>query len=161
MSKTFTPRIGVTSPKSRKGRTVNLSDDAARVLRVWFELRSADLFQPDALVFPGPSGKHFEQSNGTKRHLYPAMEHAEPQEGKRLKKDEWGIARLGERGNPRSFHSLRHTYARLVLEAGGDRFWLQQQLGHSNAAMTERYSMWSKSAERAQAASFAAGAFQV
>jgi integrase len=161
VSKTFTPRIGVTTPKSRKGRTLNLSEDAARVLRDWFELRSADLFQPDALIFPGSAGNHFEQSNGTKRHLYPAMQNAQPLDGNRLKKGEWGIARLGERGNPRSFHSFRHTYARLVLEAGGDRFWLQQQLGHSTAAMTERYSMWSKTAEQAQAASFASGAFRV
>jgi integrase len=161
VTKTYTPRIGVSTPKSRKGRTVNLSNDAARVLRDWFELRSADLFQSDALIFSSPSGGYFEQSNATKRHLYPAMEHAEPPTGTRLKKGEWGIPRIGERSNPRAFHSFRHTYARLVLEAGGDRFWLQQQLGHSNAAMTERYSMWSKAAEQAQAASFAAGVFRV
>jgi integrase len=161
VSKTYTPRIGITTPKSRKGRTVNLSDDAAGVLRDWFELRSADFFKPDALVFPRPSCGYFEQSNATKRHLYPAMEHADAPEGTRLKKGEWGIPRIGERGNPRSFHSFRHTYARLVLEAGGDRFWLQQQLGHLNAAMTERYSMWSKAEKQAQAASFPAGAFQV
>ena len=89
------------------------------------------------------------------------MEHADPPKAKRLKQGEWGIPRIGERSNPRSFHSFRHTYARLVLEAGGDRFWLQQQLGHSNAAMTERYSMWSKAAEQAQADSFATGAFHV
>jgi integrase len=157
----YRTEVGVSAPKSGKGRTVHLTEDAAAVLRDWLELRSAQLFQPDALLFPNGSGRHLDRANVTKRLLYPAMRDAQPAERKRLKKGEWGIPRIGERGNPRSFHSLRHTFARLVLEAGGDRFWLQQQLGHSTAAMTERYSMWSKAAERAQAASFATGAFRV
>jgi integrase len=161
VSKTYTPRIGITTPKSRKGRTVHLSEDATRVLREWLELRSADLFKPDALLFPNTRGSYLEQTNVTKRMLYPAMEEAEAPQGKRLRKGEWGIPRIGERSNPRSFHSFRHTFARLVLEAGGDRFWLQQQLGHSSAAMTERYSMWSKEAERRQADELAAGSFPV
>jgi integrase len=112
-------------------------------------------------LFTNEAGGHVGRNAVTKRKLYKAMRDAKPPQGKRLKKDEWGIPRVGERGNPRSFHSLRHTYARLVLEAGGDRFWLQQQLGHSSAAMTERYSMWSKAAERRQADSFASVAFRV
>jgi integrase len=153
--------VGVSTPKSGKARIVQLTGDAAGVLRAWLELRSADLFQEEALLFASRTGGHLDRNNVTKRILYPAMREAEPIKGVRLKKGEWGIPRIGERGNERSFHSFRHTYARLVLEAGGDRFWLQQQLGHSTAAMTERYSMWSKQAERAQAASFAAGAFHV
>jgi integrase len=153
--------VGVSAPKSGKGRTVHLTEDAVAVLRDWIELRSAQLFQSDALLFANGAGGHVDRTNVTGRMLYPAMRDAQAPEGKRLKKGEWGIPRLGERGNPRSFHSFRHTFARLVLEAGGDRFWLQQQLGHSTAAMTERYSMWSKAAEQAQAASFAVGSFQV
>jgi len=152
---------GVTTPKAGKGRLVHLSPDAVAVLREWFELRSADLFKPQALVFSNQHGGHLFVEAVIRRHLYPAMKDAKPPEGKRLKQDEWGIPKLGERGNPRTFHSLRHTYARLVLEAGGDRFWLQQQLGHSSAAMTERYSMWSKEAERRQADQLAAGSFPV
>jgi integrase len=153
--------VGVSTPKSGKARMVQLTGDAVGVLRAWLELRSADLFQPDALLFASRTGGHLDRNNVTKRILYPAMRDAQPPKGTRLKKGEWGIPRIGERGNERSFHSLRHTYARLVLEAGGDRFWLQQQLGHSTAAMTERYSVWSKKAEQAQAASFKTGAFQV
>jgi integrase len=157
----YRTEVGVSAPKSGKARTVHLTEDSAAVLRDWLELRSAHLFHPDALLFANGSGGHVDRGNVTKRMLYPAMRDALPPEGKRVKQGEWGIPRIGERGNPRSFHSFRHTYARLVLEAGGDRFWLQQQLGHSTAAMTERYSMWSKAAERAQAASFATGAFRV
>lgn len=152
---------GLTKPKSGKGRTVQLSEDATAVLREWVELRSADLFKPDALLFPNGAGHHLDRAKVTKLMLYPAMKEAKPPQGKRLRKGEWGIPRQGERGNLRSFHSFRHTYARLVLEAGGDRFWLQQQLGHSSAAMTERYSMWSKEAERRQADELAAGSFPV
>jgi integrase len=161
VTQAYRTEVGVSAPKSGRGRTVYLTEDAVAVLRDWIELRSAQLFQPDALLFANGAGGHVDRGNVTKRMLYPAMRDARPPEGKRLKKGEWGIPRIGERGNPRSFHSFRHTFARLVLEAGGDRFWLQQQLGHSTAAMTERYSMWSRAAERAQAAAFAIGAFRV
>jgi integrase len=157
----YRTEVGVSLPKSGKARTVHLTEDAAAVLRDWLELRSPDLFNPDALLFANSAGGHVDRANVTKRMLYPAMRDAQPAERKRSKKGEWGIPRVGERGNPRSFHSFRHTFARLVLEAGGDRFWLQQQLGHSTAAMTERYSMWSRAAEQAQAAAFAVGAFRV
>jgi integrase len=157
----YRTEVGVSLPKSGKARIVHLTDDALAVLREWIELRSADLFNPDALLFANSAGGHVDRANVTKRMLYPAMRDAKPPDGKRLKQGEWGIPRVGERGNPRSFHSFRHTFARLVLEAGGDRFWLQQQLGHSTAAMTERYSMWSRAAEQAQAAAFAPGAFRI
>jgi integrase len=158
---TFRVGLGLSSPKSGKARSVYLSPDATEVLRQWFEIRSASLFDRDALVFANRAGKNLDHGAATKRTLYKAMRDAKPPEGKRLKTGEWGIPKIGERGNPRTFHSFRHTYARLVLEAGGDRFWLQQQLGHSSAAMTERYSMWSKEAERRQADQLAAGSFPV
>ena len=78
-----------------------------------------------------------------RRKLYPAMLEADARDGQRKHKDEWGIPRIGERGNPRVFHSFRHTFARLVLENGGSREWLNKQLGHSSFAMTDRYSDWS------------------
>jgi integrase len=159
--KAYRTEVGVSAPKSGKGRTLHLTEDACAVLREWMDLRSAQLFHADALLFANSAGGHVDRGNVTKRMLYPAMRDAHSPQGKRLMKGEWGIPRIGERGNPRSFHSFRHTFARLVLEAGGDRFWLQQQLGHATAAMTERYSMWSRAAEKAQAASFGPGAFRV
>ena len=44
-----------------------------------------------------------------------------------------------------TIHSLRHTYARIVLEAGGDVLWLQRQLGHSQIGMTaDLYGKWAE-----------------
>ena len=64
-----------------------------------------------------------------------------------------GIARVGERGVTRDFHSLRHTYARMILESGlAQMEWVQRQLGHSSITITvDRYGHWAKEAERRQA----------
>ena len=40
----------MTTPKSGKGRTLNQTDDAIRVLRAWFEHQGVQ--GRDALVFP-------------------------------------------------------------------------------------------------------------
>jgi integrase len=37
------------------------------------------------------------------------------------------------------FHTLRHTYAQLWRDNGGDRDTLQKQLGHSDPATTQKY----------------------
>ena len=42
-----------------------------------------------------------------------------------------------------TIHTLRHTYARLILEAGGDVLWLQRQMGHTSIEMTaDLYGRW-------------------
>jgi integrase len=94
----------------------------------------------DALLFPNEAGGHLDPAAILRRQLYRAMEDAEAAGGRRKRRDEWGIPRTGERGNPRVFHSFRHTFARLVLENGGSREWLNKQLGHSSFQMTDRYS---------------------
>ncbi|MEA2082832.1 MAG: site-specific integrase [Thermodesulfobacteriota bacterium] len=38
------------------------------------------------------------------------------------------------------FHSLRHTHASWLVQAGTDLFTIQKQLGHTTGAMTQRYS---------------------
>jgi hypothetical protein len=43
--------------------------------------------------------------------LYPAMKRA-------------GVERVGPTGEKRTWHSLRHTYARIALEHGAPLFWL-------------------------------------
>ena len=64
-----------------------------------------------------------------------------------------GVSREGERGVLRTFHSLRHSYARQVLETGLVPIdWVQRQLGHSSIVVTiDKYGHWSREAERAQA----------
>ena len=37
-------------------------------------------------------------------------------------------------------HSLRHTHASWLVQAGTDLFTVQKQLGHTTATMTQRYS---------------------
>jgi site-specific recombinase XerD len=39
-----------------------------------------------------------------------------------------------------SFHSLRHTYASRLVQAGVDLYRVQRLLGHSTPVMTARYS---------------------
>ena len=51
-----------------------------------------------------------------RRELYPAMERA-------------GIARIGPTGEKRTFHSLRHTFARLAIEHNRPIFWPSKHLG--------------------------------
>jgi len=60
----------------------------------------------------------------TRSVLYPAMTRA-------------GIARLhDDTGSNRTFHSLRHTYAKIAVEGGAPLAWISKQLGHSNMQIT-------------------------
>jgi integrase len=152
--------IGVEKPKGGKPRTVYLSPDAVRVFTDWFKIQGVHGLE--ALVFPNEAGGHINPSKVAGGWLYPAMRKAKPPAGVRLRKGEWGIARLGENGNPRTFHSFRDTYSRIVLEGGASLYWLSGQLGHSSTRVTEqRYAGWSDKARREQAASIRAGAFAI
>lgn len=137
VARTYSIQTGAeTSPKSGEQREVLLTVDAARVLEEWAGLVGA--VDNDALVFRARAG-HLNSQYLTKW-LYRVMESA-------------GIPRMGERGYKRTWHSFRHTYARLMLEGGKAPLeWVQRQLGHSNINITrERYGEWSREAERRQA----------
>ena len=54
-----------------------------------------------------------------RRELYPAMERA-------------GIPRIGPTGEKRTFHSLRHTFARIAIENNRPIFWPPKHLEHSS-----------------------------
>lgn len=133
-----TPGIGVNAPKSQRSlRTVELPPEAVELLEGLLAGR-----EPPAdgeLVFPGLFGPQYPKALLAR--LYDAMSRA-------------GVPRAGEHLEPpttacRTFHSLRHTYARRLLEGGAELSWLSRQLGHSSAAFTEqRYGHWSKQARR-------------
>lgn len=56
----------------------------------------------------------------------------------------------------RTFHSVRHAYARLCLENGLELTWLSRQLGPANTTITERtYGHWSRTASKTQVAKLA------
>jgi integrase len=137
--RTFTDGI-VHEPKNHERRDVDLTPEVVDLLGAWWgELGSPD---DDRLVFPG-DGRDGYLVNGTilKRELYPAMERA-------------GVARVGPTGEKRTFHSLRHTFARVTLEHGAELTWLSPHLGHSSTAVTDGvYGHWSLATGRARRAS--------
>jgi integrase len=129
-------RMGV--PKSHERREVDVTRDLVELLGAWW----GELGQPaDAtLVFPGEgSSGYLDATAVLRRELYPAMRRA-------------GIAREGPTGETRTFHSFRHTYARVALEHGADLTWLQRQLGHSSLAVTVGvYGHWARDARKRHA----------
>jgi integrase len=139
VSKTHTAGIGVTTPKSNETRTVDLTPQALNVLETWF----AESGGGEGLVFEKETSGFVDGNYTLKRVLYPAMERA-------------GILRLGERGRKRDFHSFRHTFARVALEAGAPIDWVKRQLGHSSIALTvDVYGEWARGSQKAQAARLA------
>ena len=49
-------------------------------------------------------------------------------------------AGISDRRQKVCFHTLRHTHASWLVQAGTDLFTVQKQLGHTTATMTQRYS---------------------
>lgn len=138
---TYTEGIGVTAPKSNAARTVDLTPRARALLEAWYVENGAD-----GLVFEKETGGYLDGNYALKKVLYPALERA-------------GIPRVGERGRKRDFHSLRHTFARIALEAGSPIDWVRAQLGHSSITLTvDVYGEWARESQKAQAAQLA-GAF--
>jgi integrase len=144
VGKTYAGGIGVTPPKSNEARTVDLSPQARVLFEEWFKRSERN----EGLVFRKEAGGLLDGNYTLKRVLYPAMERA-------------AIVRVGERGRKRDFHSFRHTFARVALEAGAPIDWVKGQLGHSSITLTvDVYGEWAREIQKAQAAQLA-GAFAV
>ncbi len=129
-------RLGKT--KGRQARTVDLSTETVDLLGEWW----GESGKPgdEELLFPREDGGGYQPFwRYTRGVLYPAMSRA-------------GIPRDGSTGAQRNFHSLRHTYARKVLEAGIPISWLSRQLGHSSEAVTDKhYGHWSRQRSQQEA----------
>jgi integrase len=135
------------TPKNHEKREVFVTEDLVDLLGGWWGEcgRPAD----DRLVLSGetPSG-YMNPQVILRRELYPAMERA-------------GIPRVGPTGEKRTFHSLRHTFARIAIEQNRPIFWLSKHLGHSSLDVTSGvYGHFEKTTRQREAQAMA-GAFGV
>jgi integrase len=140
---------GETLPKTRKSvRTMHLTADGRRVLEEW--IHEVGVRDDDELIFPNSQGHHLSPANLNARILNPALDAA-------------GIPKVGDDSpEPRSFHTFRHCFARLMLEGGQPLQWVSDELGHESTSTTERvYGHWAKSARQKQAAAIPVGALPV
>jgi integrase len=71
------------------------------------------------------------------------------------------VQREGPTGEKRTFHSLRHTYAKRALENGRRITCLSRHLGHSSLKVTTDVYGHFERAERKKEAELMAGAFGV
>ncbi len=132
--------------KSGKARPVPASEEVFAMLAQWW----AELGRPtDGLVLPSDTTTtHITPRVTARRALYPAMARA-------------GIPRANSDGEARTFHSFRHTFARVWLEQGHPLAVLSEHLGHSSTLITSAvYAHISASATRERAEALA-GAFPV
>jgi integrase len=139
----------LTTPKSKTSkRDVDLTDDAVKLLSEWWRYCGSPTGD-GILVFPGQGASGYIASDWlTKRILYPAMERA-------------GVPRVGPTGEKRTFHSFRHTFAKIALENGRPITWLSRHLGHSGVQVTDGvYGHFEPAARKAQVAELE-GAFNV
>jgi len=103
--------------KGRKDRIVSLSADALGALRTCLALRPAVV--PDGLVFWHQKRPHRALSS------------------KGIQKQIERYAKAA--GIKASCHSLRHTFASNLLEAGAEVITIKELLGHASIASSERY----------------------
>jgi integrase len=111
-------------PKNHEKREVFVTPDVVELLGCWW----GECGHPsdDALVLPGDTKTGYLNPQVIlRRELYPAMERA-------------GLSRVGPTGEKRTFHSLRHSFAKLAIESGRPIFWLSKHLGHSSLDVTAK-----------------------
>lgn len=102
--------------KNYQGRVVYYSNDAAEALQQWLQERENN----DDYLFSNPHGRPISYTTAH-RIMKKILQHA----------------KLGERKY--SLHSLRHTFATDMLNAGMRIEVLQQLLGHQEIGVTMRY----------------------
>ncbi|WP_255223042.1 MULTISPECIES: tyrosine-type recombinase/integrase [Paenibacillus] len=107
--------VKVRQAKGRKDRYTILSQSALDVLREYIKQHT-----PQKWLFPGQAtGKHI-----TERTVQKVFEQALLQSNLQKKA---------------SLHTLRHSFATHLLEAGTDLRYIQELLGHESSRTTERY----------------------
>jgi integrase/recombinase XerC/integrase/recombinase XerD len=102
--------------KNCLGRVVYLSDDALMALKLWLRKRN----MKTEYLFPGLQRKHLGYTQA--RNIFVKY-----------------ICAAGLQHKGYTMHSLRHTFASELLNAGMRLEYLQLLLGHRNIEMTRRY----------------------
>jgi integrase len=136
----------VTEPKNHERRDVDLTPEVVDLLGAWWGEQGKP--GDDQLVFPDPLGGHLHPEALLRSVLYPAMKRA-------------AVARVGPTGEKRTFHSFRHTFAKVAMENGRQVTWLSRHLGHSSVQVTTGvYGHWERATRQAEAGKMA-GVFTV
>ena len=113
-------------PKTKAGRrTIPIASELVSVLKAWrLHCPKGDL----DLVFPAPSGAPAHRSNILRRGLYPALRRAK-------------LRRV-------DMHSLRHSFASILIASGTPVTEVQTLLGHSSPQTTLKvYAHWFQGVE--------------
>ncbi len=105
--------------KGKKERLAPLTDTAKQALEQWLNLRENIALQDEKALFVGARGKRLNR-----------------RQAQRIIHDLCVKAGLTGSISP---HSLRHSFATHLLEAGADLRTVQELLGHSKLATTQRY----------------------
>ena len=139
----YNPTDGLTLPKDGEARTLHLTAEARKAFEDWQTLNPV---QTGGLVFPAPRSKTYVSRTYLSAIVRDAMTKA-------------GLPATDEKGRRRKpLHSLRATFTRRMLEQGRHPMWVQAQLGHSSAELTQNvYGSWSEEAMLAEAAREAVG----
>jgi len=137
ITKTWNPIDGLTTPKDRDARTLDLIPDAVTLLEKWIALVGV---QPGGSpIFPAPRGKDRLNGQFVARRVDDARVKA-------------GISDVGEDGRKRKpFHAFRASFNRICREQGLNEDWRQAQMGHATISQNLEYGAPSRAARRAEA----------
>lgn len=111
-----------TTPKSKRSRRVDLSQQLPRTLREVRDKRMMDGNHKDPteiadqLVFPSQAGTPIKPDNIAVRYMYPVLR------------------KMGMRKY--RFHDLRHTFGSLLIQDGASLAYVRGQLGHASIQIT-------------------------
>ncbi len=122
----FTGTALLRDTKSNKNRHLYFTDEVKKVL---VQRKPTDANKKD-LVFPDRNGNKVVQISDTFNRVINKLN---------LNED------VTDRRDKVTFHTLRHTYASMLVQKGVDIYHVKELLGHSSIALTERYSHLSES----------------
>lgn len=131
----FTGTALLRDTKSNKNRHLYFTDEVRKMLL----RRKPVAAKKTDLVFPDKNGNKIVQISDTFNRVVNEL---------KLNED------VTDRRDKVTFHTLRHTYASMLVQAGVDIYHVKELLGHSSIALTERYSHLSESTLKQAALKF-------